>query len=83
MLKINNERSQFSAFLLKLYKLLDDPNNFDIVSWSRDGKSFIIKNKHKFCSQVLPNYFKHKNLDSFIRQVRSFNFNDTYLGSHV
>ena len=59
----------FSAFLLKLYRLLEDNNNIDIVCWSKDGKSFIIKNIHKFQSQILPIYFKHKNFSSFLRQV--------------
>lgn len=60
----------FPAFLLKLYKLLEDNNNSDIVSWSLDGNSFIIKDIHKFSSQILPKYFKHKNFPSFHRQVR-------------
>ena len=63
------DKKPFSAFLLKLYRLLEDTKNIDIVSWSLDGKSFIIKNIHTFCSEILPNYFKHKNFSSFLRQV--------------
>ena len=65
-----NDKKVSSAFLLKLYKLLEDNKNFNIVSWSSDGKSFIIKDINKFSLQVLPAYFKHKNFSSFIRQVK-------------
>jgi len=69
MLQTKTKPQPIPAFLLKLFRLLEDCNNFEIISWSRDGKAFVIKNIHKFCSQILPNYFKHKNLSSFLRQV--------------
>ena len=69
MSRNKDDKTAYPAFLLKLYKLLEDNTNFDIVSWSNDGKSFIIKNINKFSMQVLPTYFKHKNYSSFIRQV--------------
>lgn len=43
--------------------------NEDIVSWTPDGESFQIKDTQRFAETVLPQAFRHNNLDSFIRQV--------------
>jgi len=70
-MKVNSDKKSNSLFLHKLYKMLEDNNNIDTVSWSKEGKSFIIKNINNFCTHVLPLYFKHKNFSSFIRQVNN------------
>ena len=62
------------AFLLKLVDLLDSPNLQDYISWSKDGKSFIIYNPTSFSKHVLPMYFKHNKLASFIRQLNLYGF---------
>jgi Heat shock transcription factor len=41
----------------------------DFVCWSEDGTSILIKNPTEFAQKVLPIYFKHNNLTSFVRQV--------------
>ena len=40
-----------------------------IVCWSRDGSFFKIIDPPTFSSSVLPHYYKHEKLSSFIRQV--------------
>jgi ATP-dependent helicase/DNAse subunit B len=40
------------------------------VSWSQDGNALVIKKVAGFTDKVLPVFFKHHNLSSFIRQVR-------------
>mmetsp|Transcript_10276 Transcript_10276/g.14138 ORF Transcript_10276/g.14138 Transcript_10276/m.14138 type:complete len:80 (-) Transcript_10276:291-530(-) len=35
---------------------------------------FSIKNKAAFCEQILPKYFKHNNMTSFIRQLNMYDF---------
>lgn len=36
---------------------------------SQNGRSFIIKNQSRFSKELLPLYFKHNNMASFIRQL--------------
>ena len=54
------------SFLLKTYEIVDD-DQFDQVKWTPDGKAFIIINPNDLSDKVLPLFFKHKNLSSFIR----------------
>lgn len=44
----------------------------EIVHWSEDESYFIISKPEQFAEQVLPLFCKHKQLPSFVRQVRKF-----------
>ena len=61
-------------FLCKVWQLVNDETNDKLVSWSFSGNSFIIHDPAKFAKQVLPNYFKHQRVDSFIRQLNMYGF---------
>lgn len=61
------------GFILKLWKMINDPECDDLISWSDNGQSFIIMDPPKF-SQELSKYFKHNNLSSFIRQLNMYGF---------
>lgn len=61
------------GFILKLWKMINDPQCDDLISWSDDGKSFLITDPTKF-AQELSKYFKHNNLSSFIRQLNMYGF---------
>jgi heat shock transcription factor len=58
-----------SAFLEKLYDILEEPTHYDYISWSKSGETIIIKQVAEFSSLVLPKYYKHNNFQSFVRQV--------------
>ena len=58
-----------SNFITKTYKILENSGHDDIIAWSQHGNSFIIKNIKKFEEDILPQYFKHSNFSSFVRQV--------------
>lgn len=62
------------AFLLKTYDLVGDECNADIVSWEEDGQSFVIWQPAEFSRDLLPQYFKHSNLASFVRQLNTYGF---------
>ncbi|KAI1285290.1 Heat shock factor protein 1 [Halotydeus destructor] len=62
------------AFLTKLWKLVEDPVYNDLISWSPNGRSFVIKNQSRFSKELLPLYFKHNNMASFIRQLNMYGF---------
>ncbi|XP_073054164.1 heat stress transcription factor A-7a-like [Primulina eburnea] len=61
-------------FLTKTYDMVDDQKTNHIVSWSRGGQSFVVWDPHSFCTSVLPNYFKHNNFSSFVRQLNTYGF---------
>ncbi|KAI9343448.1 hypothetical protein DFJ73DRAFT_518707 [Zopfochytrium polystomum] len=61
------------AFLSKLYSIVND-NSSNLIRWSSDGRSFIIENCDEFAKEVLPRFFKHSNLSSFVRQLNMYGF---------
>jgi len=63
-----------APFLLKLYEIVSSPASDDLVCWSEHGETFKIVNRTKFAGDVLPLYFKHDNLRSFIRQLNIYGF---------
>ncbi|KAL4483168.1 hypothetical protein ABPG74_019194 [Tetrahymena malaccensis] len=70
----NRVRTSIPTFLVKTYEMLDNQEHKDIVCWSEDGKSFLIKKHNEFRDQVLPQYFKHNNYSSFVRQLNMYDF---------
>ncbi|XP_039759665.1 heat shock factor protein isoform X4 [Pararge aegeria] len=62
------------AFLGKLWKLVNDSETNHLISWSPGGKTFVIKNQADFARELLPLYYKHNNMASFIRQLNMYGF---------
>ncbi|CAJ1969379.1 unnamed protein product [Sphenostylis stenocarpa] len=62
------------AFLNKTFDVVDDPVTDHVVSWSRDGASFVVWDPHTFSASLLPRYFKHNNFSSFVRQLNTYGF---------
>lgn len=69
-----NQQDSPSLFLQKTFDMLSDDSLHDIISWTEDGSAFIIKNPTVFSEKILPKYFKHSNLASFIRQLNMYDF---------
>ena len=46
----------------------------NLIVWSEDGGSFIIKNQGEFTKTLLPYYYKHSNMASFVRQLNMYGF---------
>lgn len=61
-------------FLRKTFEMVDDPETNSIISWSFGKNSFIVWDPHKFCTDLLPKYFKHNNFSSFVRQLNTYRF---------
>ncbi|KAK2972869.1 hypothetical protein RJ640_028397 [Escallonia rubra] len=61
-------------FLSKTYDMVDDRSTDSVVSWTSGGNSFVVWQPHEFTSDLLPKYFKHSNLSSFIRQLNTYKF---------
>ncbi|XP_050830249.1 heat shock factor protein 3-like isoform X2 [Serinus canaria] len=62
------------GFLAKLWALLEDPDSDDVICWSRNGENFCILDEQRFAKELLPKYFKHNNISSFIRQLNMYGF---------
>lgn len=71
---MNGKIRKNSFFLRKLYNIVNDPFTDDIISWSIKGNSFIIKDFHYFCTEILPKNFNTKLFSSFNRQLNFYNF---------
>ncbi|KAB8070046.1 HSF-type DNA-binding-domain-containing protein [Aspergillus leporis] len=62
-----------TAFIHKLYNMLEDPNIQHLISWSSSNDSFVMSPTSEF-SKVLAQYFKHTNISSFVRQLNMYGF---------
>ena len=65
--KVTQETKTSPAFLEKLFEILQAAKHTELIRWSDDGLSFEVLDKKKFASQLLTQYFKHGNMDSFVR----------------
>ncbi|KAJ2557004.1 Heat shock transcription factor [Coemansia sp. RSA 1933] len=63
-----------TPFLNKLYSMVDDSASDDLIRWSEDGNSFVVTRHEEFAKDVLPRFFKHSNLSSFVRQLNMYGF---------
>ncbi|KAK4151029.1 HSF-type DNA-binding-domain-containing protein [Chaetomidium leptoderma] len=62
-----------TAFIHKLWTMLEDPEIQHLISWTANSDSFVIQPSHEF-SKVLAKYFKHTNISSFVRQLNMYGF---------
>ncbi|OAA48087.1 flocculation suppression protein [Beauveria brongniartii RCEF 3172] len=62
-----------TAFIHKLYNMLEDSQIQHLISWSATAESFVMSPTADF-SKVLSQYFKHTNISSFVRQLNMYGF---------
>ncbi|KAK1374407.1 heat stress transcription factor B-3 [Heracleum sosnowskyi] len=74
MQQAQGRRKKPTAFLSKLYEILHNPEYEDLIAWTADGKTFIVKNKDVFARDVLPRYFKTNIFHSFTHQLPTYGF---------
>lgn len=78
--KIPGTKDDIPVFLKKTFHLINtcDPK---IATWSDDGLTFVVKDPSVFSSEIIPQFFKHNNFSSFVRQLNFYGFrkikNDT------
>ncbi|GAA6006086.1 hypothetical protein JCM11491_002027 [Sporobolomyces phaffii] len=74
-----------AAFVHKLWSMLYTPALSNLIAWTDDGRAFTVFHPTEFARAVLPQFFKHSNFASFIRQLNMYGFgkrvNDALGGS--
>eukprot|EP00253_Pinus_taeda_P034298 PITA_34298 len=63
-----------APFLVKTYRLVDDPSTDHIISWGDNNSTFVVWCPKEFSASVLPSYFNHTNFSSFVRQLNTYGF---------
>ncbi|KAK8649015.1 hypothetical protein V6N13_129753 [Hibiscus sabdariffa] len=74
LLSLDSHKAVPAPFLTKTYQLVDDPATDHIVSWGEDDATFVVWRPPEFARDLLPNYFKHNNFSSFVRQLNTYGF---------
>jgi hypothetical protein len=70
----SHSQDSIPSFIRKTYDILEESKFPDIIDWNPEGTALVIKKPTEFCQKVLPQYFKHNNLTSFVRQLNMYNF---------
>jgi len=60
-------------FLRKTYHMIDTCDQ-NVATWSEDGSTFVVKDPEKFATEIIPQFFKHNNFSSFVRQLNFYGF---------
>ncbi|KAL4611451.1 hypothetical protein ACB092_08G124200 [Castanea dentata] len=71
---VESQKTVPAPFLTKTYQLVDDHRTDHIVSWGEDETTFVVWRPPEFARDLLPNYFKHNNFSSFVRQLNTYGF---------
>ncbi|ELW47894.1 Heat shock factor protein 2 [Tupaia chinensis] len=68
------QSSNVPAFLSKLWTLVEETHTNEFITWSQNGQSFLVLDEQMFAKEILPKYFKHNNVVSFVRQLNMYGF---------
>ena len=77
---VGSIKSNENSFPYKLYDMLQDSHCNNAIAWTGYGNSFQILN-NELLSDVLPKYFRHNNVNSFIRQLYNWDFRKVRCGA--
>lgn len=61
------------GFIMKLFKMVTE-SPLHLIRWTDDGEAFVITSPEDFSKDVLPRFFRHNNISSFVRQLNMYGF---------
>jgi len=67
-------RKNHNQFVATLWNIVNSSAHKDVCSWTAAGDALLIKKIPEFICQVLPQFFNHGNLQSFVRQLNMYDF---------
>merc|ERR1711959_792571 len=67
-------RKNHNQFVVTLWSIFNCTEHKEVCSWNASGDSILIKQIPAFISEVLPQFFNHGNLQSFVRQLNMYDF---------
>ncbi|RRT65639.1 hypothetical protein B296_00007521 [Ensete ventricosum] len=62
-----------APFLVKTYDMVEESGTNEMISWGKQGESFVVWKPAEFARDLLPLHFKHNNFSSFVRQLNTYN----------
>merc|ERR1719159_734982 len=73
--KVEEEEEEVPmTFPQRLMEILSNEENADIISWLPHGRGFMIYQKKRFASEIMPKYFKKSKFTSFTRKLNRWSF---------
>lgn len=66
--------NSIANFIQKSFDILENKNYESVIHWMTNGREFAIKLIDEFQDQILPKHFRHRNINSFIRQLNMYGF---------
>lgn len=76
------KRASTTPFLVKLWQMLADDENHEVIAWDKNGVNFEVKRPDDMAKRLLPKHFRHNNYSSFQRQLNYFGFRKVGKGEH-
>jgi regulator of replication initiation timing len=70
----------WSKFTRNLFEMASSLENEAAIGFNADGDCLEIRNPRLLGSDILPKYYKHKNVSSFVRQLNNYGFKTTPSG---
>lgn len=70
-------------FAQKLFDVLDSGYHSDVITWLPGGKAFIVLDKRRFATDILPRYFKESQYTSFTRKLSRWKFSRIPRGQYM
>ncbi|CAA7047389.1 unnamed protein product [Microthlaspi erraticum] len=68
-------KHRYAGYFRSFFEMVDDSSTDSVVSWSDNGKSFIVWNESEFCKAVLPVFFISNKIAAFVRRLGILGFN--------
>ena len=71
---LHKQGPSVSSFHFKLHQILSSPAFISIIIWMPHGRSWRVLKPKIFEEEVIPLFFRHSSLSSFMRQVSGWGF---------